>query len=250
MNYHDRPEVSATMLKSMTKGWRHFEAEHITRTARRAETPALMLGTAIHAALLEPVVFARDYVTCPPECSDRRTKAYKEWAEENDGKTILSFSDRCVIERAVDACLRNVSIQRLLMASGQIEREFFWRDSETEIDCRAKIDKALPSVLVDVKTTDDASPQSFAKAIGTFRYDLQAAHYLEATGADTFIFLVVEKTEPFRARLYELCQADLIDAREMRRELLIQYRGRLETGDWSEPNETEIQTLFLPSYLK
>lgn len=250
MNYHDRPEVSATMLKSMTKGWRHFEAEHVNKTAKRPESPALMLGTAIHAALLEPMVFNRDYVTCPKECSDRRTSVFKRWAEAHEGKIILSYSDRCLIERIVDACHENDSIQRLLMASGQIEREFFWQDAETEIDCRAKIDKAMPSVVVDLKTTDDASPQAFARTIGTFRYDLQAVHYLEATGADTFIFLAVEKTEPFRARLYELCQADLSDAREMRRELLIQYRSRLEANDWSEPNETEIQTLFLPSYLK
>jgi exodeoxyribonuclease VIII len=237
------------MLKSMTKGWRHFESEYITRTAKRVESPAFMLGTAIHAALLEPRVFAREYVTCPDECSDRRTKAYKEWAALVDGRIILTTSERAMIDRVCESCIANASIERILTASGQVECEFFWHN-EVGVDCRAKVDKAMPSVVVDVKTTEDATPQAFARTIGMYRYDLQAVHYLEATGADTFLFLAVEKTEPFRARLYELCQADLADAREMRRELLIQYRSRLEANDWSEPNETEVQTLFLPSYLK
>ena len=88
--YHARPGVSASMLKSMASGWRSFEAEYITKTAPRKESAAMALGTAVHAALLEPEAFADEYAVIPEECSDRRTKAYKEWAANNGDRKTLS----------------------------------------------------------------------------------------------------------------------------------------------------------------
>ena len=250
MDYFDRPGISASMLKSMAQGWRQFEAEYITRSAQRVETPALALGTAIHAALLEPDKFRRDYITCPEECSDRRTKAYKEWAADAGDKIVLTQQDRTTIDRACDACYSNPTIHQLLRLEGTAETEVYWTDEETGVDCKAKIDKLYSQLILDVKTTEDARPQAFAKTIGTFRYDLQSVHYMQAANVDAFVFLAVEKSEPFRVRLYELCQTDLSDAREIRRELLVQYTGRMTAQDWREIGETEIQTLFLPSYLK
>ena len=250
-NYHSRPEVSATMLKSMAKGWRTFEAEHITREAERKESQAFVIGSAVHAALLERDAFAERYAICPQECSDRRTKAYKEWAAEVTDREILTQADAALIAAIENKCFDNQSVRQLLEAPGGVEIEFFWRCKTTDVDCRAKADKVLAGgVVLDVKTTDDARPEAFARTVGMYRYDLQAVHYMDATGATTFIFLAVEKTAPFRVRLYELCNADLADAREMRASLLREYLDRKIRNDWSEPNELSVQTLFLPNYLK
>jgi hypothetical protein len=248
-NYHDRPEVSATMLKSMAQGWRTFEAEHIAKTAPRKESAAMSLGTAIHTALLEPHKLS-DYVVCPEECSDRRTKAYKGWAAENKGKTILTRSDSEIMAAIARRCSESSLISATLAMAGQREPEIYWKDKHVGTECRAKIDLLGKGVVVDVKTTQDARPRVFAKTIGDFRYDLQAAHYLDGTQCEAFIFLACETTYPFRVRLYELYEQDLYEAANRRHDLLEAYETRKAAGDWSEYGENEVCKILIPNYLK
>ena len=251
MDYHDRPEVSASMLKSMATGWRTFEAEYITKTAPRKETAAMMLGTAIHCALLEPERYEHEYVICPAECSDRRTKAYKEWAADADNacRIPLSSSDGEIIQRVLDNCQANQAVRAVLELPGKVEHEVYWTDQETDVSCRAKVDKLCDQIIIDIKTTDDARKNPFAKTIASWRYDIQASHYLDGTGLTAFIFLAVEKTSPFRCRLYEISSHDSANAQEARLTLLQQYRDRKVTNDWSEDEEFQVTPLFLPSFL-
>jgi hypothetical protein len=246
MNYHDRPEVSATMLKSMAQGWRTFEAEHVTKAAPRKESAAMALGTAIHAALLEPHKYAADYVVCPSDCSDRRTKAYKEWAAAIGDKKILTRDEFDIATAISKQCDASKLIRETLAMPGQREPEIYWR--ERDVDCRAKIDLLGVGVVVDVKTTQDARPRQFARSAKDYGYDLQSAHYLAGTKAEAFIFLACETSPPFRVRLYELHWQDISDAQSRRDELLDQYRERLATGDWSEDGEDRVNVLLLPNY--
>jgi hypothetical protein len=48
------------------------------------------------------------------------------------------------------------------------------------------------------------SPAPFARACATFGYHTQAAHYLNGTFAERFIFIAVEKTYPYAVGVYEL----------------------------------------------
>ena len=70
---------------------------------------------------------------------------------------------------------------------------------------------------MDLKTTTDASPAGFARAVERYRYHVQAAYALDgwpqAGGglADQFIFVVVEKAPPYAMGLYDL-SAVLLDA--------------------------------------
>ena len=249
-SYHSRPEVSATQLKSMAAGWRQFEAEHVTKTAIRKESLEMALGTAIHAALLEPKVYEREFVVTPKDASDRRTKAYKEWAATVGGKRILSLADAEVVGQVVHQVEKSEIVRQTLAMDGQAEQEVFWTDQETQVKCRAKLDKLCGNIVLDVKTTDDARPPAFASTIGKYRYDLQAAHYLDGTGGELFIFIAVEKAAPFRVRLYEIAPIDLSDAIERRHELLRCYADRAARNDWAEDLEQEVVTLFIPNYLK
>jgi exodeoxyribonuclease VIII len=64
------------------------------------------------------------------------------------------------------------------------------------------------SIVVDLKTTEDASPAGFRKSIGQWRYGVQAAWYLhsleQATGIrpSQFIFIAVEKKAPYAVACY------------------------------------------------
>lgn len=250
MNYHDRPEVSATQLKCMAEGWRQFEAEYITKTAPFRETAAMELGTAIHMALLEPERFALSYVTLPAECGDKRTKAYKEFAATHCDATLLSPKDAETIKRIAESVQRDDVASRLLSRPDSVEKEHYWECEYTGVKCRAKTDAIKGKGVIDIKTTDDARPFAFARKIADFRYDLQAVHYLDGTKCETFLFVAIETSCPWRVRTYTLTHKDLHAARGKRMELLEEYKGRLEIGNWSERGEHEVADIILPSYLK
>jgi hypothetical protein len=250
--YHARPGVSASMLKSMARGWRTFEAEHITKTAPRKETPAMALGTAVHTALLEPGRFDAEYAACPPECSDKRTKAYKTWAESIDDMKVLLQEDVAAIKSIEESVRRDDFASQLLAADGHIEKSLEW--IENDVLCRMRFDKIAGPFCIDIKTCQDATPEAFAKTIASYRYDLQASHYLSGLTSNgigwgmRFVFIAVETASPYRVRCYEMCDDDFDKADEDRVALLLEYRRRLELGDWSEPGEGVLTKVFLPNW--
>jgi hypothetical protein len=92
--YHaDRSCVSASGLKEVLRSPEHFRAY---LDGERRQTPAKFFGTAIHAYLLEPDVFARQYVVAPG--GDKRSKDYKEFEIANANRKILSAEQMGAIE--------------------------------------------------------------------------------------------------------------------------------------------------------
>ena len=91
------------------------------------------------------------------------------------------------------------------------------------------------SLIVDLKTTMDASPDAFARTAANFNYPLQAAYYvdgLQAAGiaspdaVTSFVFLVVEKTPPYGVAVYTLPE-DAIEPRSQPvPECALDLRGR------------------------
>ena len=92
-DYHsDTDTVSSTGLKKMLISAAHFQA-NLKREQK--PTPALEIGRAVHALILERESYAARFAVAP--VINRRTKVGKqEWAdfqEANAGKTILSAAD-------------------------------------------------------------------------------------------------------------------------------------------------------------
>jgi exodeoxyribonuclease VIII len=234
------------MLKSMAKGWRQFEAEHILKTASRKETDAMRLGTAIHAAILEPEKYAEAYAIVPDECSDRRTKAWKEWVANNLNKLTVTSAEAALIAHLCRQVARCKTAATILGAVGEAETEHTWES--LGVDCRAKIDWRAGGIIADIKTCDDATESQFARTIASYRYDLQAVHYLDGTKADRFIFIAIETSSPYRVRCYELCDTDRQRAEFDRADLLTEYAQRKAANDWSEQGENDLRTIFLPNW--
>ena len=64
------------------------------------------------------------------------------------------------------------------------------------------------SLVLDLKTTQDASPKGFQRSIVNYRYHVQASHYLDVIESSTgkrpqaFLFIAVEKVRPFATAVY------------------------------------------------
>jgi len=119
------------------------------------------------------------------------------------------------------------------------ERSAWWEDAETGLLCKGRFDEIgrRAGVIVDLKTTRDASREAFSRAIYTIGYYIQAAHYIagaKALGidADRFGIIAVEKDPPYAVAIYEVSGAALYDGERERRKLLELYAQCEESGEW------------------
>jgi len=255
--YHARKELSASQLKKLAESPRIYEAYHVTKTISSEPSAAMRLGTAVHAAVLERSSFHAEYTVCPAECSDKRTKAYKDWAANVDpAKTVLTDDEYLRIMQCTLAVEKNETARAILNAATMVEKSFLYEDFLSGVPCRVRFDALAGDVVVDLKTVSDGSADAFTSSVGKFNYHLQAAHYLEGLRTIDhardwrFVFITVETAAPFRCRVFELCEQTMAFAAEQRASLLEDYKRRMATGDWSEPNENEVTVLSLPNWFK
>lgn len=254
--YHAHPAVSKSHLDQVARSPLHYWSRYVAEERVVFDpTPAMMLGTALHARVLEPELFTAEYALAP--AVDRRTKAGKETWEQAaaEGKTLLSSLEWEQVTGMAESVQAHPAARKLLARPGQVELSLFWSDVATDIECKCRPDRLTEDGWVlDLKTTEDASPTGFAKSAANFRYHVQASWYLDGvrqSGIDPkgFIFIAVEKRPPYAVAVYA-ADADMIAAggREARRclDLIAECRS---TERWPGYGDT-VQTLSLPKWAK
>lgn len=251
--YHaDRSAVSASGLKEMLRSPAHFQS-YLNTT--REETAAMAFGTALHCAMLEPERFLCDYVVAIK--FDRRTKEGKEAAAafeaEHAGKTIISAEDYSAINTMVGSLMARSEVN-LLLDGGAVEQSLFWIDEDTGVACKCRPDNLGELAILDVKTTQDASPEGFPKVCANWRYDLQAAFYIDGVAAVTgrslpFVFLAAEKDSPYACAVYQASSEFVENGRRKYKAALRKLAECRETGLWHGYQPTGlIDTIDLPRW--
>lgn len=92
--YHaDRSCVSVSGLKQILRSPAHYQA--YLQGITHKDTPAKFMGTAIHTRLLEPELYAHEYVTAPD--SDKRTKEWKEFGKYDKPNRSSTTSYSCPV---------------------------------------------------------------------------------------------------------------------------------------------------------
>lgn len=206
-DYHQNPAVSKSHLDMVAKSPRHYWARFVDPNRVIPEpTPAMVVGSAVHTRVLEPHRYGIEYAVAP-EC-DRRTKAGKEvWDEFQAscrGKTVLTAEQDALAEAVANAVREHPAAALLLDKPGNAEKSYFWKDSATGERCKCRPDwhSDCRRLIVDLKTTDDASPAAFQRSIHKWRYHVQAAWYLRGLSAEQFVFIAVEKSPPYLCGVY------------------------------------------------
>jgi len=178
-----------------------------------------------------------------------------EWTENNPGRIVLSPEVWDQLHAMRDAVHNHPAAHALLTSvPGEAEKSVYWIDPTTGVLCRCRPDWwREDNVLVDVKTTDDASPEGFAKSMANWRYDVQAPYYMDgvklATGRDVkaFVFIAVEKKPPYAVGVYVLDSAILELGRAQYQHDLRVYAECLANDNWPGYGD-KIQTINMPAW--
>jgi excisionase family DNA binding protein len=119
--------------------------------------------------------------------------------------------------------------------------------------CKVRPDQYISDgTIIDLKSTQDASEAGFRSAIRKFKYDFQACWYLEAMRAlglpaRQFIFVCVEKSEPYLTATYTLTASE-IDRQKPRMQKACEiWATCMDTGVWPGYPE-EVVTLDLSRF--
>lgn len=236
--YHKSPAIGSTDIGRLLERPSLFKAHR--DGAAKEESKCLDIGHALHTLVLEPDLFPQQFISTD---LDGRSKAYKEFVEANAGKTILRSADLDLVKGMSEGILRNGTARDLLTYAGEVETSYFWQDRVTKVDCKCRPDKAIfdyrgRTVLIDVKTTTDASDRGFSKSMAVYGYHRQAYWYshgaelVTGTPIDLFVFVVVEKTPPYDCGVYMVSEAALEIAEAECRSALDLYRKCTDTNTW------------------
>jgi exodeoxyribonuclease VIII len=251
--YHGRKtHLSSTNVRTFNKNKKQFKYGLTHELVK--QTKAMADGTAVHSFFLERDNFNTDYVTKPSDIK-LNTKVGKEWAQEHQSKIIIDseFSSNLLeMEKSfMDSPAKIIYNKNM---GGQTELSYFWDDlGLVKGKCRPDWISDDGSIVIDLKTTIDASPKGFQKSISNWGYHLQLGWYLrglQKLGLDSydFIFIAIEKTPPFSVGVYRADQEMINYAMNKLDEIVPEIDKALAAQEF--PDYTpEITSIGLPPWM-
>ena len=253
--YHAGPGVSKSQLDKLAKSPFHYWSHYLSlKRVSTYETPAMRFGTAVHTAILEPELFAGWVVMPDVDGRTKEGKAAKALALEeaaSRGVEVIPADDYEKVAAIAVSFSRHTHLATFL-DTGHAELSVYWNDPDTGILCRCRPDWLAPDCVLDLKTTEDASPRVFQRSAYGWRYWVQAAFYLDglaANGIDgrSFIFAAIEKSEPYACAGYAASEAMIAAGREEYRRLLRTLRQCHDDDHWPGYSES-LAVLDLPGF--
>lgn len=195
------------------------------------------LGTSAHALLLDETAAGIVVV----DADDWRTKAAREARDEAhaNGKTALLATDFAAAQEMVEAARKFIAGSEIASdwAAAKSEQTVLWR--EDGVWLRARPDRLSNdrAIIMDYKTTGDASPETFIRQMVSLGYHIQAEFYrrgVRALGAEpkAFVFIAQETEPPYECALYA-CDPLLQEIGQFAVDRAIdEWRKALQTNEW------------------
>lgn len=200
-------------------------------------------GSEFHYMLFEPETFEKDFYISDKHLgdklkTDKEQKAFEQ-VIKGKGRKRIDAREGEKMKRSMESLSKHPYIRNLIEQKGTIETTLVWKDSFTGLNCKCKIDKLIHNdFIIDLKTTKDACKHHFNKDFKNYNYAIQAAFYLDGYktlfGEDKkieFVFIAIDKEEPYLCELYEVSEKTLNEAREKYRKYMmnwIEYKNNPE----------------------
>lgn len=247
-SYHDDySAVSKTMLNLFFDSRLEYYHTYVTRQLPpKPQSKPMLVGTVLHAMLLEDRMFSDMVLPYPPEALNKngnllpgREAAYKaEYPEIN----FLKQAECDNIRATVDAVLKQPALCDLIKQATHREQRF---DAHIEgVPCKCKPDIVCDLgdriVVYDLKFMDAVDPESWRRSSKRFRYWLQDIHYSSVLSKHflgkpvQFQFALIECKFPHRIQMRWFDQASKATARDEHRKKLRELAVCHSSGDWED----------------
>lgn len=255
--YRQHPAISRSELWRIRESPQKFK---YYKDNPQKPTPALLFGQLFHKMALEPTDVWSEFAVAPNV--DHRTKDGKErwrqFEETSQGKTIVTMD---MVEQASAMCgaINAEPLARKLLA-GEHEKPFFWVDEMTGEECKCRVDVLNTAysqpIIVDVKSTTDASTDAFMRSAINYGYDFQSAFYTDGVEKNIgqkplFVFIAVEKEPPYAVNILQADELILRRGYDLFREYIGIYHDCKQNDNWYGylGRLNQINTLALPAWL-
>jgi len=236
MDYFAHPAISNSKLGWYKQSPAHFKyfQEHGTE-----DKAAYLIGSASHTILFEPKLFEYSYHVLdeserPEPDKDYRSPKNKQWKEEQyeaySHKSIITTKEYDTIMFMMEVIQKNDQAKEILQGC-EFEKEVFWTDPVTGLECKKKVDISGTSHRADYKTTDNADPYVWQKKAWRFDYYRQAGFY-DLDEPKEFWFIAQEKTAPYGVSVHK-CTPELINyGKDESMKLLGQIKSCIDADFW------------------
>ena len=246
-DYFARPGVNWSRLKLARTSVLHYRD-----TPDRPDTAALGMLRAVHALVLEPEHFARDFTIWTGAA--RRGKVWDAFKADNADRTILTEKEHREASMIAAAVARYKPAESLLKSPNlRTEVPLYWTDERTGLECKGKADMILEHdeccSVIDLKTVRSVNPRQMASDCARMGYHGQLAHYAAGVEAVTgkpvvgVALLCVEGTAPHDAGLFWLDPVSRDVGRRLRERLMQSVADASREQHWpgQVPAEMDIR---------
>lgn len=233
--YHAHPALNASTLKAVaTKPLAkvRYDLDH------RKHSPAFDIGTAAHSLILEGDASGLAIIDAPDyrgkEARLARDAAYAQ------GRTPLLPREHDAVRAMWDAVMSHATARELLTGHQpevSVFADLYGQPCKARLDAWHADDGTGRLLIVDLKTAQDANPETFARTALTYGYDQQMAHYqdlmeVEKGKRPRFMFVLVEKTAPYLVSVVELDDLFYDLGRQKNEEAAAKWLHAKETNQW------------------
>lgn len=211
--YHNDPALGSSDLKKLKESpptfW--FESKYNPLWEPSESTPAQRLGTARHKLVLEGRdAFVARYA---PRMHSGNTKEGRRENEEiaDAGKIGIPFEEFQSIMLSSAMIRSNPSISQAFEGGAGSEVSVFWR-GEDGFRRKCRFDYFKKNAIVDLKNVANMFNKDFPtacrEAIANYRYDMQAAHYLNGRAVARQFWKEKKVFGDFDRKALEACMHD------------------------------------------
>jgi len=202
-DYHANEAIGSTTVKaiSVSPANLYFNPFKGSKSAH--------IGSAVHAALLEPDIFEKDFIL-RGDIKTRASREYKTLLQHTDAEKILINGEVETVTQMIASAKMNTDFIDYIKSSGHSEVSMFASCPETGLNLKCRFDRLSNNYTypLDVKSCCDATERGFSQAFGKYHYHVQAAFYLYVlklvTGRELneFCFFALENTPPYKNCMY------------------------------------------------
>jgi len=259
--YHDSNGISKSGICKILRSPRHYYAAYLDPERKKfEETEAMKIGSAAHKLILEGEDFFDDYAIIPESISSltgKGSRTAKPAYTDNlaaEGKIVLKKTQMEACDGMAKRVMEHPEAGSMLVG-GVAEQSIYWIDEDTGVLAKCRPDYLIPEIAIpDLKTTNDARPDKFAKSCGEYEYHIQAAFYSDGVMAATGFqldmpFIAVEKDSPFELNVFWISPDDVNLGRTQYKRALEIYARCLENDDWPGYSP-QVKTISLPPWFR